>query len=234
MTELDTYLAQHYLNEAQLTAVAALGPGELEELIRGRLVPAPSYVVTDGGTVRSFVFGEMAAPGAMPGSYFHRSQAVWIARARSVAGAGGDAAAHDVEAVLKAQFTASFAAALAAFNLATWRLPDSFDDAGAPLAEGLRKRTDSAWTYFLNGTFGLCVANPVSEAHIAYKEVLQEKLVQLSDNGARTAFTADQARALAQLIADYAGAAMPFSPVEYPVSSRKRLVDDLRARLHGA
>jgi hypothetical protein len=38
----------------------------------------------------------------------------------------------------------------------------------------------------------------------------------------------DDERALA-LIEAYASASMPFSPVEYPLSSRKRLVDDLRS-----
>lgn len=34
-----------------------------------------------------------------------------------------------------------------------------------------------------------------------------------------------------ELIDAYAAAAMPFSPIEYPRSSRKRLVENLRANL---
>jgi hypothetical protein len=226
MTELNNYLAKHYLSEAQLAAAGAIHADELDALIRNRLVPAPSYVVTDSGTLCSFVFGEMAAPGAAPGRYFHPSQLVWIDVARR-AGADG----HDAPARLKAQFSANFGAALAALNLATWRLHDSFDDDGAPIADGLRTRTDNAWEYFLNGTYGLCVANPISEAHIAYKEVLQEKLTQQSDNGKRTLFSPQQALATHELIDAYAAASMPFSPTEYALSSRKRLVEDLRANL---
>lgn len=86
------------------------------------------------------------------------------------------------------------------------------------------------WEHFLQGTFGLCVANPLSEEAIAWKEVLQEKLTTLSDNGARAVFSAPKAQAMLELIDAYAQSAMPFSPVEYSVSSRKRLVEDLRAR----
>ena len=75
------------------------------------------------------------------------------------------------------------------------------------------------------------MANPISEAHIAYKEVLQEKLTQLSDNGKKTSYPVWELAALLELINAYAAAAMPFSPVEYPLSSRKRLVEDLQARL---
>ena len=228
MTELNNYLAKHYLSEAQLTTAAAIRIDELDALIRNRLVPAPSYVITDSGKLGSFVFGEMEAPGSTPGRYFHPSQLVWIARARRVLASG---AVHDAEARLKEQFTANFAAALATLNLTTWRLRDSFEENGAPIAEGVLTRTDSAWKYFLNGTFALCVANPISEAHIAYKEVLQEKLTQQSENGSKTMFSPQQARAMHELIDAYAAAAMFFSPVEYALSSRKRLVEDLRANI---
>jgi hypothetical protein len=223
MTELNNYLAKHYLNEAQLVAAGTVRIDELDALIRDRLVPAPSYVVTETGTVCSCVFGEMAAPGSTPGRYFHPSQLVWIARARDAIASG---ATHDAEARLKEQFAAKFATALATLNLTTWRLRDSFDDDGAVIADGLRTRTDSAWKYFLNGTFALCVANPISEARIAYKEVLQEKLVQLSENGAKTVFSPQQGLAMHALIDAYAAAA-----VEYALSSRKRLVEDLRANI---
>lgn len=223
MTGLDTYLSKHFLDEAQLTAAAAIGVDELNDLIGKGMVPEPSYTVSVGGKVKSFVFGEMEAPGSRAGRYFHPAQPVWIARARMHAGAS--------QASLKQQFTVNFAAALAELDRTTWRLHDSFDDAGVAREAGLQARADSAWKYFLNGTFGLCVADAASEASIARKEVLQEKLTQLSENGSKARFSPDEARELAALIDAYAGAAMPFSPIEYSISSRKRLVEDLLPRL---
>ena len=231
MTELNHYLERHFLNEAQLTRAAAVSIDELDALIHDRLVPAPSYVVTEAGKVWSFVFGEMAAPGATPGRYFPPSQLIWIDRARHAIACG---AKEDTEGRLKSQFTTNFGTALATLNLSTWRLRDSFDDQGAPIDDGLLVRTDAAWEHFLNGTFGLCVANAMSEAHMAYKEVLQEKLTQISDNGRQTAFSPQLAQATHELIDAYAAAAMPFSPIEYASSSRKRLVEDLRANIHSA
>jgi len=222
MTELDNYLARHYLNEQQLAAASALSLTEIDALIGSQMIPAPAYTVSAEGLLHSHVFGVMPAPGALPGRYFHPSQLSWIALAR---------APRASAASLKARFVSRFAAALATLNLSTWRLRDCFDDQGVVIPDGLRARTDSAWTYFLNGTFSLCVANSVSEAHIAYKEVLQEKLTQLSENGQKASFPAEELAALHELIDAYAGAAMPFSPVEYPRSSRKRLVEDLRAKL---
>ncbi len=231
MTELNNYLGKHFLNEVQLTSASVMHIDEIDALIHNRLVPAPSYVVTNEGNVCSFVFGHMPAPGATPGRYFPPSQLVWIDRARRAI-AGG--AKQDIAASLKAQFTVNFATALATLNLSTWRLRDSFGNDGAPIDDGLRVRTDAAWEYFLNGTFGLCVANPISEAHIAYKEVLQEKLTQISDNGRNTVFSPQLAQATHELIDAYAATSMPFSPIEYSLSSRKRLVDDLRANIRAS
>jgi len=231
MTELNHYLEQYFLNEVQLTRAGAMHSDELDALIHHRLVPAPSYVVTKAGKVWSFVFGEMAAPGATPGRYFPSSHLIWIDRARHAIACG---APENTKARLKSRFTTNFATALATLNLSTWRLPDSFDDHGAPIDGGLLVRTDAAWGHFLNGTFGLCVANAMSEAHMAYKEVLQEKLTQISDNGRQTAFSPQLAQATHDLIDAYAAAAMPFSPIEYASSSRKRLVEDLRANIHRA
>jgi hypothetical protein len=231
MTELDTYLRAYFLNDAQLSTAAGIGTDAHDALMRDGLVPEPSYVVTNAGKVGSFVFGQMDAPGSAPGRYFHPAQVAWISRARQVLASGP---AADARQRLKAQFTANFAAALATLNLTVWRLPDSFDQHGASIADGLGARTGSAWTYFLNGTFGLCVANPISEAHIACKEVLQEKLTQLSQNGSRTQFSPDEAESMSELVDSYAAAAMPFSPVEYSRSSRKRLVEDLRAHIAAA
>jgi hypothetical protein len=228
MTDLDHYLAQHYLDDVQLAKASAMAIEEIDALISAQLAPAPAYVVSDDGVLHSHVFGAMAAPGAKAGRFFHPSHVVWITLARQALARGhGDAAAH-----LRQGFIERFATALATLNLTTLRLRDSFRDDGTPIADGLKIRTDNAWKFFLNGTFALCVANPISEAQIAYKEVLQEKLAQQSENGLKTRYTSAELPAMQALIDAYAAAAMPFSPIEYTLSSRKRLVEDLRAAIH--
>ncbi|MCX7217510.1 MAG: DUF6058 family natural product biosynthesis protein [Burkholderiales bacterium] len=173
----------------------------------------------------------MEAGAAVLGEYFHPDLIGWVGRARGrLAHLGLAAAALS----LKAEFVGNFNAALAELNRGTWRLPDSFDDAGCPLASGLEARSELIWQHFLLGTVGLCVRHPCSEAAIAHKEVLQEKLSALSENGAKSIFTDVEAQELLALIAAYADAAMPFSPIEFPISSRKRLVDDLRLKIERA
>ncbi|WP_028104323.1 DUF6058 family natural product biosynthesis protein [Pseudoduganella violaceinigra] len=228
MPALDAYLTKHFLTLEGMAAACQLPLNDFRGLVQDRLVPGPSYVVTGMSRVKSFVFGDMPAGFAQDGEYFHPATAAWVIRAQAVIADVGRERAHEV---LKLQFDRNIRSALAVLNASTWHMADSFTDDGAVLEEGMRKRLDSMWTHFLAGTFGLCVANPVSEQAIAQKEVLQEKLTALSGNGARADFSPDEAAGLLELIDAFAQSAMPFSPVEYPLSSRKRLVDDLSVRL---
>ncbi|MTW13212.1 hypothetical protein GM658_21635 [Pseudoduganella eburnea] len=228
MSDLDAYLSKHFLKSGEMAASCQLSEEAFRNLVYDRLIPGPSYVVTETSRLKSYVFGDMPAGYAQDGEYFHPATAAWVKRAQAVIAEVGRERAYEV---LKQQFELNFQAALAAANESTWRMADSFADDGAVMEEGMRRRLDSVWTHFLQGTFGLCVANPVSEQDIARKEVLQEKLTALSANGARTDFAPDEVPAMLELIEAFAQSAMPFSPVEFPMSSRKRLVDDLSARL---
>lgn len=231
MSELDVYLSQYFLDTEQMAAASGLPVASLLTLVRERLVPGPSYVVANGAMLKSYVFGEMAAGAAKEGSYFHPATAVWVDRAIHVIAEVGR---EQAGGVLRARFAERMQAALAELNDSTWRLPDCFSEDGTPITEGIARRMQSIWAHFMHGTFGLCVANPVSEMAIARKEVLQEKLTALSANGTRFAYSADEALAMLDLIDAYADSAMPFSPIEYAVSSRKRLVEDLATRIRTA
>lgn len=231
MNETDAYLHRHYWTAERLAGACGLEPGQLDALLDDGLVPAPSYTVAADGGLWSAAFGEFPEAGATPGRYFHPGTVAWVARAREAAAQGDTDTAR---AALEQRFRHNFAVALADLDRGLARLPDSFDEQGAPLAAGLNARTADAWDAFRQGIFGLCVADPGSEHAIATKEILQETLgarrQALAEAGASPESRAD----LPGLIARYAAAAMPFSPLEYPRSSRKRLVEDFGADLAGA
>lgn len=229
MNETDAYLRHHYWTAAQLANACGLTLEQLDALLAEDLVPAPSYVVDANGALHSAAFGEFPQAGATPGRYFHPGTVAWVARARE---ARAQSPADAARATLEQRFRHGFAAALAGLDRDLARLPDSFDDHGAPIAAGLDARTADAWDSFRQGVFGLCVSDPATEQAIATKEVLQEALTALRERHLRDApgTDIDPAAALA-LLERYARAAMPFSPLEYPRSSRKRLVEDFAADL---
>ncbi|MFO3706874.1 DUF6058 family natural product biosynthesis protein [Xanthomonas codiaei] len=228
MSDLEAYLDHHYRTAEQLAAACAISPETLTLLVNERLVPEPSYTVTEDGRFISQAFGEFQVHALAPGRYFHPGNAAWVVLALEARASEGAQRAHTA---LKERFRRNFAAALMELDKTVYRLPDSFTETGSVIAEGLDKRTESAWHHFLKGVFSLCVADVSSEASIARKEVLQEALIEMSDNGSKDVYSAEQRRQCLDTIGQYEAAAMPFSPLEYSRSSRKRLVEDLRPKL---
>lgn len=224
MSELDIYLARHYQTAGQFAAHCGISLNQLNELIQQQLIPEPSYTVTARGTLVSYVFGEMAAPDATPGRFFHPANCSWVALALSSIEQG-----RSFE--VKTRFLHNMGHELAQQNKHVFRLPDSFANDGSVLPDGLAARTELLWVHFLKGTFGLCIAHPATEAEIAQKEILQEKLSVLSEQGAKLHFSAAEKAEVLQLIEEFAAVSMPFSPIEYHRSSRKRFVEDLHNRL---
>ena len=224
MTDLDIYLARYFQDSAQFAATCGISQAQLHTLIQNCLVPRPSYVVTRG-MLSSHAFGTLPAAGSQEGEYFHPGTRAWVERALHAIQEAGKVEAHGL---LRQRFDVAMRAALQILDRDTWRLRDAFTAQGSAIEAGLRARLDSMWQELLLGTYGVCVAEPRSADTIAHKEVLQEKLVALTNNGSRSDYAPAEIPTLLATLEAYAAAAMPFSPVEYPLSSRKRLVDDQR------
>ncbi len=231
MNSLEIYLTDYYQTAHQFADTCAITTDELAALVNENLVPKASYTILEGGKLISQAFGELRIQDSKPGQYFHPGNAVWVARALEAKGKLGAEKAH---LELKKRFKNNFATALKELDQSTFRLPDSFTDSGEIRAKGLALRTGQAWDAFLAGVFSLCVADPSSERSIARKEILQEALTELSVGGEKTDFSEDSKGDLLKLVEQYAQSAMPFSPPEYPGSSRKRLVEDLKSKLNAS
>jgi hypothetical protein len=228
---INDYLAAHFETVPVFAERCGVSSQQLQKLVQYELAPAPSYVVF-AHTIQSHVFGTMPAIDALPGAYFHPETAPWVERAASMLKLGE--VPSECARLLRLVFDQQMQAALLPLHRETWPLRDSFAEDGQLIHAGFKHRLDNYWTHLLAGTFGLCVAHPLDEAHIARKEVLQEKLTAQTDNGKRRDYSQQESPALLALISDYETTSMPFSPIEYERSSRKRLVDDLRPVLRAA
>lgn len=225
---LQTYLNNHYQTLEQFAESCAVSTEYLNLLLDQRQIPAPSYTVISDSKCISQAFGELTGHALECGKYFHPGNKSWVVRGSK---SREEVGAKQAPAALKRLFKQNFANELQALDRNLFRLQDSFTASGDTIAQGLAKRTDTAWELFLKGVFSLCVANPSSEKSIATKEVLQEALITLTDNGQKIKYNSAEKNRVLSLIDQYEQAAMPFSPLEYPISSRKRLVEELRAQL---
>ena len=227
--DTQAYLDAHFLRIEEMAAAAGIAPRRLRELVDAGLVPAPSYVAR-GPELVSAAFGSLACAGLAAGEYMHRGMQAWIAAAFEAIREHGDAGAN---AALRRAFATELGAALSALRRQGLSAPDGLDANGQADDAALDAWIDSLWQAHMQGIFGVCVRNPGDIAAIANKETAQALLGRLTDNGDRQVYSAEEAARLRALIARYAEACAPFTPLEYPRSSRKRYVEDLPKRLAG-
>lgn len=221
------YLQDYFCDETSLARLSNIDVDRLRMLVAEGMVPDAAYVVANG-RIASHVFGHWDAPGAPSGRWFSRANAAWIQRAIAVIAEQGQDAA---KVALKVRFECNYREALRASHTKEGPLPGlsqgdgGFDDAG------FDAQFDAVWAHFLAGTFSLCVRDAVDESRIATKEALQLRLSAATDGGTRTRYSDAETRNVRSLIARYIEASMPFSPIEYPLSSRRRLVEDVLPHL---
>ena len=224
-------MIRRYLRERFLTAYAfaqacGIGESELSQLIERGLVPRPAYETNDEGGIASFVFGTLPAPGVPAGRWFNPHSVHWVARAREAL-AASDGDAQDASALLRSDFHQRYLSALRASHAEQGPIPGFSDAAGNFDEAAFDEQFPGIWEHFLAGTYGLCVAQPSSEAHIVAKEATQARLTHVTANGTRRNFSDREKAEVRELIGRYEVLSMPFSPAEYPRSSRKRLIEDM-------
>lgn len=225
MDSLQTYLSQHFFTITQLAHVLAISEAQCEQAMAAGLFPAPSYVVADG-YLHSVVFGKFAVPNLAPNAYVHRDMLAWMKHALDLR------LKHEMSVVkrlLEQEFKHDFGQALLQLHQHSWPMPDAFRADGNVNLAGLELRCHRAWEYFCNGTFGVCVAHPTSAKAIAEKEVLQEKLMCIVDHNDATTLLPEVKQSTLKMIRQYEAICMPFTRLEYPRSSRKKLADFVHA-----
>lgn len=202
---LQQYLDEHFVAKEELAELAGISPDRFDLLLSNDAIPAATYT-SDGSTIESSAFGKIEGQESRPGEYFRKDCVRWVRLA-------GEAPEGEARGRVLDTLSKEFDEALAELGLGP-------EDVQLKIAEFIPS--------FLDGTFGLCVADPSTGRGIARKEIFQEKLTRVTRNGAVPNPNEMSRDELLELIDAYANAAMEFSPAERPLSSRKRLVDDLR------
>lgn len=226
--ETRAYLGQHFVPLSALVESTGVSDSEIRALQAAGCIPGPSYRVTAPDRVGSIVFGETVIPGLGPsGEYYAGSVATWVS-------AAGKRKPWPTLATLGPKLAAEFKSELKAVLLARQAGQAGMDFLfAAPDVEhsgAMQKFLDETWRHFLAGTYGVCVREASTVAVIAEKEIRQHQLTHLTQNGAKFTYTRAEWAAVNEVMLAYEAVTMPFAPHEYPLSSRKRLVDDLRAK----
>jgi hypothetical protein len=225
------YLAHNYLDLAQLAQLSNVSKADILAMIDAQLIPGASYWIDDQGMIFSAAFGELTRCDLTNNTYFHSSTVVWITQATTLKNRVGMTLAP---AEFNKQFAAEFEHCYRQLqNEVIATLTNSHITFLAEVRNKLHspELLSKCTRYFMQGIFGLCVAAPYTMRVIAKKEVLQQLLTIASSNMDQISQQIDSIPVWRAFIQEYAQLSMPFSPDEYPRSSRKRLCEDFSEQL---
>lgn len=207
--DLRRYLDTHFLTQSQLLAATGIDAKALAALAG---MPKPSYRLRLGIGCDSF-FGAHAVLHQV--DYYANGHPSWIAILLTLRNEA------DARQVFGQRYRARLAQ-LAAAGIAS----------DAPtLNAGLDAHLDDAWSYFLDGTHGLCTRSGLPE-DIASKEmampIVKQQTGASSELPCERALTAVERPRLLNSVNLLDAASAPFAPHELARNSRRRLVDQVR------
>lgn len=201
------YLGQHLISRAGLLRACSITDAELTRLQQSGAAPQPSYRLGVRFECASF-FGKHQENADM--EYYAAGCPAWIDAVR----AGG----QPPDEIFSSRYRARLAG-LQAGGFASGH--EKFD-------AGLDQHLRSEWHYFLDGTYGLCTRSGLPE-DIAAKELAVAIIKELTEGDGKRALTVDGTLRLRRAVDLLDTASAPFAPHEVARSSRRRLVDDMRA-----
>ena len=201
------YLQQHLLSRAALLRAASIDDATLTGLQERGAAPLPSYRLDiDIGCV-SF-FGRHCEQARQ--EYYATGCTSWIATV------------HESKLAPFEIFSERYRARLGALRAA------GMSSTLAKLNAGLEDHLKDEWEHFLDGTYGLCTRTGLPE-DIAAKELAVTIINQMLEHAAGPALEAPQRIRLTRAVDLLDSASSPFAPHEMERSSRRRLVDQVRA-----
>jgi hypothetical protein len=203
--ELIRYLEHYFVTREQLLSRSAIDNAQLERLQLARMTPQPSYRLRINLDCSSF-FGEHEEQTTV--EYYAKAYVGWLALAPTFSDE------QEARELFFQRYRARLGE-LASAGIAP-RDPEFASDAHL-LQE---------WNGFLDGTYGLCTTSGLPEDIVA-----KEASIAFIRELAADSVVDDEARTLLRLAVDLLDSvAAQFAPHEAPRSSRRRYVDEVRAR----
>ncbi|AIS58443.1 hypothetical protein JV59_25935 (plasmid) [Vibrio coralliilyticus] len=216
---LQDYLNTHFLRRSELAKRLSVRSDTLSQLIASGMIPSWSYKVNQGA-VYTQVFGQHEARDCHNDEYFSPSVLDWYRHHR--AQFPDHKTVPPLTDQLCGQFVATFVKTAQASETFRWAFAEAMSEPGA-----LQAMATTTWHHHRQGTYGVCVRQPSSVAAIIEKQVAVEALTRITNHGQKSRYTEQECGEWRQWAEVYDRVAMPFSPVDYAQSSRKRLIDDV-------
>lgn len=222
------YLTTHFCELDELATLANTPSEVIKTYINLGCIPDFSYRLETSMRLFSNLFGDIA-DGENDFHYFYaRNNTAWITRANNIAARHG---IDNVARVLTDEMRIRFKKLFIENNAYLYGFEYLFDINQTLLDDVFEKEFQEILFYWRNGTYSLCVKNMVNEDRLFHKKLTQRWLKKLTHDGTKKEYTSEEKANLKIALAKYEEYIMPFSPFEYPMSSKKNLVDNIKLLL---
>lgn len=222
------YLHNHFVTLSQVAEESHVSPERVLTLVEHRCIPRHAYEWTEKVCIRNGVFGEHVLQEEAT-LFYPRASVLLVLRAEDFARTQG---LHEVASAMKTWMKEHFQKRFQSLAEARVAFPHCFLKNQLD-PQAFARQFEEVYRDWIDGVHGICVTDAASPATVATKEVLQTYLSLQTANGTRTEFTSEERERLTAAVEQYAQVLMPFSPHEYPRTSRKKWVDDLTTQLGG-
>ncbi len=228
MTEnIKTYLDNHFLTLSQLARRARMPEEKISALIKAKCIPGPSYELRKSGMLYTYLFGKVGVAIKSSKRYYAPSVTAWIQRAQALA-PGRDF--RQIAKTMRTNFEKEFRQAMVDLDGRRFGFQRCFIKEGIFEEKQTTKMLKNKWRHFLEGTYGLCVKEPTTARSITRKLIAVSRLAQLTNDGKKKSFLPEERGQVISAMREFDAVVAKFDPVNYPISSRKRLLDDLRKK----
>ena len=222
------YMDKYFVEEKKLADTLKISTSQLLKYTELGVIPSYSYHIISEDWVETVVFGKLQIEQGIPGKYYSKSVQHWFNNAQKVV---EHCPSDQIREQLQNQFQLEYSQQIKQLPKLTQLLPDLFDDHGILLEALLKNKAEQTWNDHLSGSYGLCVVKPSSVSAIIEKQIAVRRLANATENDNKQKFNSAQQAEFLMAAEKFDQVAMPFSPADYPLSSRKRLLDDIKTRL---
>jgi hypothetical protein len=224
------YLDRHFLSLTHVAQNAGCAPADARAWTKSGCMMQPSYLVSRDGRIDSAAFGghlfESFANTPGQSAYFASYAVAWARRIMAIA---QDVPAAELPTRLRTTFAGELRTAVQRLGPQSAAWCEAFDAAGQLRESAFAGAAKDAWQTFLSGAYGVCLHAATAE-NIAIKAHCVESIRRVLEHIEMDAGVDDHGEQLRPHVDTLDALLMPFAPHEYPASSRKRWVVDVRNR----
>lgn len=219
-----TYLTNYFCQIDELAELSKTKANIIKHYIKIGCIPDYSYRIKIPLELSSALFGELIHNPDQYYYFYAKGNVNWIHRANKLVEEYG---VEECTNQLINEMRIKFRQLFIENKTYLYGFDYLFDNEQSINEVAYEREFQDILLYWRNGTYGLCTQNMINEESLFHKKLTQKWLKKITQDGSKKIYSAYEVEELKMALMKYESCLMPFSPLDYPLSSRKFLIDDI-------